>query len=71
MSQAKKTVEELQVEYTKLCSKAGHLQYQISTLSDELKTVNETLRSLNLEAAAAVADKKKQEEAVTQDGATQ
>lgn len=53
--QKKKTVSDLQQEYTQLCSKAGHLSYQIYTLKAELNAVQDTLRSINLEAAALAA----------------
>lgn len=49
----KRTVEELQQEYANLCARAGHLQYQVYTLSKDLEIVNQTMRDLNFEAAAA------------------
>lgn len=62
-----KTVEDLQREYTQLCSKAGHLQYQVSMLTAELSVVNESLKAINLEAAALAqqvkADKLEEEKA--------
>lgn len=69
MSDEKKLrpVAEIQAEYQNLCTKAGHTQYQIITLSKDLDLLNETLRNLNLEAAAAykaekeVSDKAAQE----------
>lgn len=55
MSEAKKkrSVQEIQQEYSGLCMRAGHTQYQIATLEKELALVNESLRDLNFEAAAA------------------
>lgn len=44
-------VAEIQVEYTNLCQKAGHIQYQIYTLERDLDSLNQTLRVLNFEAA--------------------
>lgn len=46
-----KTLDSLQVEYTQLAAKAGHLQFQLWGLEEELKVVNKLLRDLNLEAA--------------------
>lgn len=57
----KKTVDELQREYTQLCSKAGHIQYQISVMKSELAIVNDSLKVINLEAAAVAAEVKKEE----------
>jgi hypothetical protein len=47
-----KTLESLHKEYSSLCAKAGHLQYQIVTLTAELVILNETLKVLNLDASA-------------------
>lgn len=52
-----RTVEEIQQEYTQLCCKAGHTQYQISGLEKDLEMINSSLRELNFEAAAASAAK--------------
>lgn len=38
-------------EYNKLAFKAGNLQYQITEQKRDLNTINETMRSLNLEYA--------------------
>lgn len=64
MSENKRDVNAIRGEYTQLCAKAGHLQYQIKVLSDDLDMVNNTLRDLNFEAAAAAqkADEAKTEE---------
>lgn len=53
MSDAKtlRTLEEIQMEYQQLCTKAGHLQYQLHTITSDLSVVNSTLRDLNIEAA--------------------
>ena len=45
-------IGDIQMDYQSNCTKAGHLQYQIKTLSDDLGMVNGLLRELNLEAAA-------------------
>ena len=54
MSEAKKerTIESVHQEYSRLCSQAGHVQYQISVLSKDLETLNVQLRELNAEAFA-------------------
>jgi outer membrane murein-binding lipoprotein Lpp len=40
-------------EFTTLCTKAGHLQYQIDAFKKDVNLLNEQMRALNLEAAAA------------------
>jgi chromosome segregation ATPase len=42
-----KSSQDVQLEYNRLCSRAGHLQYTISTLEKDLEQVNEALRDLN------------------------
>lgn len=54
----KRTVEAIREEYGQLCAKAGHLQYQISILGRDLKTLNDQLESLNFEASSLVANDK-------------
>lgn len=65
--QKKRSVKEIQAEYTQLCAKAGHLQYAIYSNQKDLALVNESLRNLNIEAAQSAkneaADSPKQEEA--------
>lgn len=55
MSNEKKTrsVAEIQAEYQGLCTRAGHFQYQIFNFTKDLELVNQKLRDLNFEAAAA------------------
>lgn len=48
-------VSEIQTEYQGLCTKVGHIQYQIFVLSKDLALLNETLRDLNVEAARSQA----------------
>lgn len=45
-----RTVSEIQNEYSGLCARAGHLQYQIATLGKDLAMINDALRDLNSEA---------------------
>lgn len=52
----KRSIPEIQGEYQTLCTKAGHVQYQIFTLSKDLEMMNQELRDLNLEAAAVKAE---------------
>lgn len=63
-----RTIDQVKVEYSQLCTKAGHTQYQIITLQKELELLNGTLRDLNIEAselskapAAAPTQEKKDE----------
>jgi uncharacterized coiled-coil DUF342 family protein len=59
MSETKKrTIDEIRKEYTDLCLKAGHTQYQIDTLTKDLGVINNTLRDLNFEAASVQAAEK-------------
>jgi len=52
----KRTMQEIQAEYTSLCNKAGFVQYQIYLNEKDLELINGTLRSLNSEAAALKAE---------------
>lgn len=54
-------VATIQNEYQQGCFKAGHIQYQIYALQQDLDTVNKTLLDLNLEGAASKAAKAKEE----------
>lgn len=47
-----RTIETIHKEYSDLCARAGHTQYQIEALKIDLNALNEKLRVLNLEAAA-------------------
>lgn len=51
-----RTVEEIHREYSSLCAKIGHSQYQIFSLEREVERMNETCRDLNLEAAKVAAE---------------
>lgn len=48
-----RSVQEIQGEYQNLCAKAGHIQYSIKCFQDDLALVNNSLKELNLEAAAS------------------
>lgn len=50
-----RSVQEIQQEYSQVCMKAGHAQYQLFTIQRDLDALNDTLRSLNIEAAQAKA----------------
>jgi uncharacterized protein (DUF3084 family) len=58
---------EIQKEYQERIFAAGQIQYQVEVLSDELKSLNGRIRSLNHEAAAAkeLEAKKQPQEEVT------
>ncbi len=53
MSDKKRSVAEIQKEYSELCVKAGHLAYSIRALSKDLASIQEVQESLNLEGAEA------------------
>lgn len=71
MSEAKKekTIEELHKEYSDLCLKAGHVQYQIDALERDLKVLNDTRRDINFEAAALNAKANAAKETATTEAA--
>lgn len=48
-------LEEIQNQYAELSFKAGTLQYQVFTLGKDLGLINDQMRDLNFEAAAALA----------------
>jgi len=50
----KRTLEDIRNEYSQMCAKAGHLQYQIAELSKDLGVMNTQLRDLNFEATTIV-----------------
>lgn len=53
MSDNKRSVQEIQADYSNTCARAGHVQYQMRNLEKDLSLINEQLQSLNFEAAAA------------------
>ncbi len=53
MSDKKRSVADVQREYSELCVKAGHLAYSIRALSKDLASIQEVQESLNLEGAEA------------------
>jgi len=42
-----KTLDELQIEYNRLCNAAGDLQYKIKIHGEELEMINGRLREVN------------------------
>lgn len=50
-----RSVDEIQNEYARLCTRAGHMQYQLVTIQKDLDLLNGTLRDLNIEASASKA----------------
>lgn len=44
---------DIQQEYARLCSQAGHLQYQVAVHQKDLELLNNKLRELNFDYAAA------------------
>lgn len=55
-------IEEIQADYSKICAQAGHINYQIKTLSNSLESLNQQLRALNDEAMQVNKDEKPSEE---------
>jgi hypothetical protein len=56
-----RTFLDIQQEFTNVCTKAGHLQYQITAHQNDLDLLNKQMRDLNLEAAAVSAQESKNE----------
>jgi hypothetical protein len=52
MEDKSRSLDQVSIEYQKACVQAGNLQYQIFVLSKDLELLNDSLRNLNLEAAA-------------------
>ena len=50
----KRTVDEIRSEYGRICTQAGHIQYQMSALETDLSLLNEQLKQLNFEASIAI-----------------
>jgi ribosome biogenesis GTPase A len=46
-----RTIEDIQIEYGKLCTLAGQNAYQIYALQLDIDVMNSKMRELNLEAA--------------------
>lgn len=63
----KRSVSEIQAEYSNTCARAGHVQYQIRNLEKDLKLINEQLESLNFEAAAAARAEQEEKAAAAQE----
>lgn len=59
-----RSMAEIQHEFSTLCARAGHLEYQIYTHEKDLELLNNQMRNLNFEAAAVKAkeDAKSKEE---------
>lgn len=49
-----RTIEQIQSEYGVKCAEAGHIQYQIDALTEQLSEIKFKLKSLNLEAQSFV-----------------
>lgn len=57
-----RTIEDIQLEYQKACTQAGHIQYQVYTFKRDLEALNQVIRDLNLEAAGIKAAEKPAEQ---------
>jgi hypothetical protein len=54
--QKKRPISDIHAEYSNLCAKAGHIQYQIYNNNKDLEIINQQLRDINLEAAKLQAE---------------
>lgn len=50
---APRALPEIQADYQRLCSQSGQLQYQVYAIKRDLDVINEQIRDLNFEGAAA------------------
>lgn len=63
MSESKpRSFDEIQNEYQGLCTKVGHMSYQVWALNKEINTINDRIRDINFEAAALKEAEKAAEE---------
>lgn len=53
-----RTVDDIHKEYSNLAAKAGHVNYNIFVLTNDLKLLNDQMRDLNIEAAKVQAEAK-------------
>lgn len=70
-SNKSRTVEQVQQEYTQVCARAGHIQYQIAQLKNDLELANSSLQSLNREAFDLAQAKAKEAAAATSNGSSE
>lgn len=47
-----KTLKDIQIEYSNLCAKSGHIQFQVASLQKDLALVLNQIEAVNFEAAA-------------------
>lgn len=52
VAKKERTIQDIQQEFSALCARAGHLQYQVYTFNKDLDLINSQIRDLNFEAAA-------------------
>lgn len=70
----KRTLNDVNNEYTALCAQAGQKQYQLECAKADLKALNEAIKQLNVEAAKMQQDElaaKKAAEEAAQSAPTQ
>jgi predicted RNase H-like nuclease (RuvC/YqgF family) len=58
-----RTMQDIQQEFTALCTKAGHLDYQVFTYKKDIEILQNQMRELNFEAAALQGRLAKEKEA--------
>ena len=66
-----RSVAEIQQEYQGLCTRAGHIQYQLHIFKKDLDLVNEQLQALNFEAAASARAEQEAKDKAASDAATE
>jgi septal ring factor EnvC (AmiA/AmiB activator) len=50
--QPDRTIKDIQDEFSSLCTRSGHLEYQVFTFKKDIDLLNTRMRELNFEAAA-------------------
>lgn len=68
---APRSIPEINNEYQQLCLQAGHIQYQVFCHEKDLVILNDQLRDLNLEGAAAQQAAKEAEKVAAEKAASQ
>ena len=63
---SERTMQDVQIEYTKLCTLVGQAEYQITTIKNDVENLKVKMRELNIEASELKAkeDAQKSEEKV-------
>ena len=67
MSENKRSLQDVQNDYTRVCARLGHVEYNIAVMKKDADAIKGELQALNLEAAALNAEQAKEEAAKAED----